>query len=87
VDDEMHLITKVIMTVLGIAALVLTTWMSFIAFVGGTMPVLGWETEGGFGYGIFWIIVVDPIVLTVALWVSLLISAPFIILFERPWRS
>jgi hypothetical protein len=46
---------------LAIAAVLLTTWWTIVAFVGGRMPVIGFQTEGGLGVALVWLFVVDPL--------------------------
>lgn len=77
-DDERHPVVTAVTTLTAIAAAVLSGWYTVVAFVGGTMPIIGFETDGGFFYGLFWLFFVDPIVITVAWWVSLLILSPFL---------
>lgn len=62
--------------VLGLASAVLLTWWTIIAFVGGRMPLIGYETEGGIGLGLVWVIVIDPIAATVLYWLSIAIVLP-----------
>lgn len=57
---------------LAVAAVLLATWWTVVAFVGGTMPVLGLQTEGGIGLGLLWLFVADPLtfgVFRAAAWV------------------
>ncbi len=78
VDDERHPVVNAVAVLTALAAAVLCTWYTVIAFVGGTMPIIGYETEGGFFFGVVWLVFVDPIVVTVAWWASLLVMSPFI---------
>lgn len=71
-------------TYLGIAAaIVLSTWTTVIAFVGGTMPIVGWETDGGLVTGLLWLVFVDPIVMTLCYWATLILAIPLALLFNR----
>ena len=62
---------------LGIALLIWTALITVTAFIGGQAPLffLGFD---GFNLirGLIWLIVVDPIVLTVAYWIYMLIMLP-----------
>ena len=50
------------------------TWMVILGFVGGTVPVTGWQLSGGLAGGIAWLMVVASLGV-VALWfVPLLLS-------------
>lgn len=83
--EELPLPAKVV-GVLGVAtAVVLSTWMTIIAFVGGRMPLIGWETDGGIGTGLMWLLVVDPFVITVVYWATMLLVVPLVLIF-RPKR-
>ena len=44
----------------GIAGLVLAAWWTAVAFVGGTMPLLGTEAEGGVVDGLEHLLLVTP---------------------------
>ncbi|MFP4514167.1 MAG: hypothetical protein ACLFRV_14580 [Acidimicrobiales bacterium] len=81
-DDEFPLAANIIVGI-GVAfAIVLSTWMTIIAFVGGTMPIIGWETDGGIGVGLVWMFVVDPIVITVCYWLTMIVVLPIVLLFR-----
>jgi hypothetical protein len=73
----MGVIGRAIFTVYAVAVVILTSWWTVLAFIGGTAPVLGWELEGGLGPGLVWLFVVDPVLLTVAYWIGLVIVLPF----------
>ncbi|WP_208029417.1 hypothetical protein [Rhabdothermincola sediminis] len=68
--DDLSPIAGLLAGILAIAVVILSGWMTIVAFVGGTMPILGWETEGGLGTGLLWLLFVDPIVITVMIWLS-----------------
>jgi len=61
--------------VTGAATLVLSLWCTYIAFVGGTMPLIGIETKGSVGFGLVWLFLIDPLVVTVCYWVSILLAS------------
>jgi hypothetical protein len=77
-DNEPGAATTVFAVVGGLIGAVLSTWWTIIAFTGGTMPVIGYETEGGLGQGLLWVFVIDPIVVMVMAWVFMLIALPVI---------
>lgn len=68
--DDLSPIAGLLAGILAIAVVILSGWMTIVAFVGGTMPILGWETEGGLGTGLVWLLFVDPIVITVMIWIG-----------------
>ncbi len=61
-------------------AIVLFTWAGWItvtAFVGGQAPFFFVDFEGVNPIrGLFWLIIVDPLVLTVAYWIFMLVMLP-----------
>ena len=66
-----------------VAAGVWGLWCTIVAFVGGTMPIIGYETEGSLGLGLFMLFVGEPLLLTVAYWVSMLVFLPLAMVFSR----
>lgn len=64
--------------VLGLAAAVLLTWWTIVAFMGGQLWPLGIEVDGGIGFGLVWLFLIDPLAMTVLYWVSMLLMAPLI---------
>jgi hypothetical protein len=55
---------------LGILLLIWTVWITITAFIGGQAPLFFLEFDGfNLIRGLFWLIIVDPIVLTVAYWI------------------
>jgi hypothetical protein len=64
---------------LGILLLIWTVWITITAFIGGQAPFFFLEFDGfNLIRGLFWLIVVDPIVLTVAYWIFMLLMLPLI---------
>lgn len=81
--NDMHPITRGAVAITAIGSAALALWMTIVAFTGGTMPIIGLETDGGVGFGLFWLFIVDPIVMTVAMWGSMLIVAPIAAALDR----
>lgn len=73
---------RVITVVSAVLTLALTTWMTVVAFVGGTMPVVGWETDGGILVGLLWLVFVDPIVVSACWLLTTVIVVPILALGE-----
>ena len=84
-DDDLPLPVRFVAYPLMLAAVVWVNWCVVIAFIGGTMPIIGWEVDGGFGFGLLFLFVGEPIFLTLAYWVFMLAVVPLMLLF-RPWR-
>jgi len=74
-EDDLSTAARAVGAVAGLAVVVWATWCTVLAFVGGTMPILGWQTEGGVGEGLLWLFLIEPIVVTVAIWVTSLLVA------------
>jgi hypothetical protein len=64
-----------------IALIVWTAWITLTAFAGGQAP---WFFINFTGFnpfrGLLWLVVVEPIVLTVAYWIFLLVMLPVVAL-------
>lgn len=43
---------------------ILSCWWTFVAFFGGTMPLIGLKTSGGLLFGLFWLCVIQPALIT-----------------------
>jgi hypothetical protein len=81
--DDMPLPLQILAVVLGLATAVWITWCTVIAFIGGTMPIIGWEVDGGIGFGLLFLFIIEPILLTLAYWAVLLVMLPLMFLFGR----
>jgi len=80
-NDDTNTATQVVGFIIGIPlAIVLMIWAGWItvtAFIGGQAPFFFVEFTGfSLLRGLFWLIIVDPIVLTVAYWIFMLIMLP-----------
>lgn len=82
-DDDLHPIAKVLVTITAVATGIFALWCTVIAFTGGTLPLLGWNMDGGVGAGLLWLFVIDPIVTAVGYWLSMLIVMPIALLLSR----
>jgi len=81
---------KLLVSIAALAAGVLSTIWTFQAFFGGTMPILGVETEGSVGFGLLWLFVIDPIVIGLMGLVVAFVTAPVAMVEARatgrePW--
>jgi hypothetical protein len=62
---------------------VVSTWCTVVAFVGGTMPIVGWHTEGSVGLGLLWVLVVDPIVMIASWLLTAFVAVSVTTMFRR----
>jgi hypothetical protein len=53
--------------IMALATAAYVTWSTVIAFAGGTVPLTRWDVAGGAQLGLFWMFVIDPLVVSVAL--------------------
>jgi len=69
-------------TLCAIAVGVFSLYCTYLAFAGGTVPIFGWELEGSFGSGIFWLMFVTPTITTIGYWIAMLIAMPLGAIFR-----
>ncbi|HET9770414.1 MAG TPA: hypothetical protein VFS16_05955 [Acidimicrobiia bacterium] len=67
-------LSTVLGSLVGTFSVVSITWMTVLGFVGGTVPVLGWELGGGLAGGLAWLMVVASLGAVVLWFVPLLFS-------------
>jgi hypothetical protein len=75
-ENELHPLVVLLTYSAALASGVWATWCVVVAFVGGTMPIIGWTTGGSISLGLIWLIVLEPIAITVAYWATLLVLFP-----------
>jgi hypothetical protein len=52
---------KAIITVVAVLAMLWAEfWCAFVAFTGGTLPLLGIDVDGGVGFGLLWVFLIGP---------------------------
>lgn len=86
VDTDLNPVSKAVTTVIVISAIVWTLWCTWVAFFGGALPLLGWRLSGGFIFGVVWLFFVDPFVVTIAYWASMVVTVPLVMLSEAVTR-
>jgi hypothetical protein len=77
-----HKILNAVAGVLAACAAAFTIWCAVIAFIGGRIPIFGWELEGGVVQGLLWLAVGVPIVSTVAYIFTLVVLIPLSLLID-----
>jgi len=76
-DRAVSVVAKILGIPLAVALLMWTGLVTYTAFVGGQAPFFFIEFEGfSLLRGLFWLVIIDPILLTVAYWVFMLIMLP-----------
>ena len=63
---QMHPITKPIILLGYILAVIWVLWSTFIAFTGGRLPILGWQLNGGVLWGLGFIACLWPVASIIA---------------------
>lgn len=76
-----NLIAGIVGIPLAIALGIWMAWITWTAFFGGQAPYFPYEfTDASIGRGLLWLLVIDPIVATVAYWGFMLVMLPVIAL-------
>ena len=86
-DDDLPFPVQLVIGIVMIASVVWVNWCVVVAFIGGTMPIVGWEVDGGIGFGLLFLLLIEPIFLMLAYWASMLICLPLVFLFTRGERD
>ena len=76
-DRNLNAVSLIVGIPLAIVLFIWAGWITVTAFVGGQAPFFFVDFEGVNPLrGLFWLIIVDPLVLTVAYWVFMLVMLP-----------
>lgn len=76
-ERNFNAVTYVVGIPLAIVLGIWTIWITVTAFIGGQAPFFFIEFTGfSLLRGLFWLIIVDPLVLTLAYWIFMLIMMP-----------
>jgi uncharacterized membrane protein len=67
-------LSTVLGSLVGTFSVVSFTWMVALGFVGGTVPVTGWQLPGGLGGGLAWLMVMASAGVVILCAVPLLLS-------------
>lgn len=82
-DDDVPLVVKAIGGMAVLASLVASLVVTWVCFTGGTIPLLGIEVEGSFTLGLVAVLVIDPLIMLVGLWVAMLLAGAWTLLSDR----
>ena len=76
-ERNLNAVSLIVGIPLAIVLFIWAGWITVTAFVGGQAPFFFVDFEGVNPVrGLFWLIIVDPLVLTVAYWVFMLVMLP-----------
>jgi hypothetical protein len=67
-------LSTVLGSLVGTFSVVSILWMVVLGFVGGTVPVVGWQLSGGLAGGLVWLMVVASLGMVVLWFVPLMLS-------------
>lgn len=81
-EDEAHPVIKGLAGLAVLGGIVLSLWCTFIAFAGGTYPIIGRETDGSVVEGLVVFFIADPIIMMVAYWVTAPIAMVLSLVFK-----
>jgi hypothetical protein len=81
-NDDLSPAAKAVATIGALAAVVLSVIWTWTAFAGGTFWPTSWETEGSIGFGLTWLLVLDPLAITVVYWVTMAVAIPIMAIDE-----
>ena len=76
-DRNLNAVSLIVGIPLAIVLFIWAGWITVTAFVGGQAPYFFVDFDGvNLFRGLIWLIIVDPLVLTVAYWVFMLVMLP-----------
>jgi len=76
-DRNLNAVSLVVGIPLAIVLTIWAGWITVTAFIGGQAPCFFVDFDGvNLFRGLIWLIIVDPLVLTVAYWVFMLVMLP-----------
>jgi hypothetical protein len=75
-EVEPHPLVKCITVVFVALFAIYGLWATVIAFVGGTLPIIGVALPGGIISGLLWLFIADPILMGLGYLLSLIIILP-----------
>ena len=67
-------LSTVLGSLVGTFSVLSITWMVVLGFVGGSVPVVGWQLPGGFAAGLAWLMVVASLGSVLLWFVPLMLS-------------
>lgn len=76
-ERNLNIVAIIIGIPLAALLLVWAGWITVTAFVGGQAPFFFIEFDGfSFLRGLFWLVIIDPILVTAAYWIFMLVLVP-----------
>ena len=81
--NDLHPAVKFFAIASAIASSLFGLWCVGIAFIGGTIPIVGWKLDGGVFTGLLFLFFIEPIIVTIGYWLAMLIALPLQFLLSR----
>ena len=82
-DDELHPVVGAIAAVTAIVSGVFASVVTWVAFRGGTVPLVGWELEGNVVQGMVAFAIGFPLISTIGYWLGMVVAMPLQWLLTR----
>ena len=84
-DEDFPAPVRTVLRIIGAGISIYSLWCTYVAFAGGRLPIVGWHLDGGVGTGITWVLLADPVLLSVGYLFGALIALPLGAIFRgRP---
>ena len=80
--SDIHPIAQVVTVLFAVAVGLYGLVCTWVAFAGGTVPLLGWEFQANPFQGLAFLIFVEPLIITVGFWVSMIVVIPLDLLLK-----
>ena len=74
--DDLHPISQILTMILATGTSMYGLVITWVAFVGGTVPLLGWEFQANLFRGLVFLFLVEPLIVTVGMWFAALVIIP-----------
>ena len=81
--DDVSLGVRLIGGVALLASIVASVVVTWVCFTGGTIPLVGIEVEGSLGLGLVALLVFDPLIMLVGMWLAMLLAGAATLLSDR----
>ena len=73
---ELHPVSQFLTMLLAVAVGIYGLVCTWVAFVGGTVPLLGWHFQANPFQGLAFLFFVEPVIVTVGFWLSMIVVMP-----------
>ena len=74
--DDLHPVSKAVTALFATAVAIYGLVCTWLALVGGTAPITGWQFEGNLFHALGFLFFVEPIITTVGFWLAMIVVLP-----------